>query len=115
MAKQIHNGKPVILRFYDGRVMTFPHKKAAAEYVGCMAYMLGTGRRSFPRLGFDMYDDTPENAAYAKRYRPHEVDAMIWPLWYLRKGLAPVSSYADVRLIGFIRKERKTGNDVQAR
>lgn len=95
--------------------MTFPHKKAAAEYVGCMAYTLSSGRRRFPVLGFDMYDDTPENAAYAKCYKPHKVDAMIWPLWYLRKGMAPASNYADARLIGSVRKERKTGNDVQAR
>lgn len=85
--------------------MTFPCKLAVARYVGCSQYRLSSGRRRFPRLGFDMYDDTPENAAYAKRYTTHETDAVIWPLWYLRKGAAPASSYADAGLIGFIRKE----------
>lgn len=99
---------PVILRFHDGRVLTFRSKMEAAEYVGCARYMLSCGRRRFPKLGFDMYDDTPENAAYAKRYKPHKADAMIWPLWYLRKGLAPASSYADCRVTGCIRREKNT-------
>ena len=82
---------PVILRFYDGRVMTFPRKDAAAEFVGCSPRILSSGRCRFPCLGFDMYDDTPENAAYRKRYTTHKTDVMIWPLWYIRAGFAPAS------------------------
>lgn len=55
-----------------------------------------------------MWPDTPENAAYRKVYTTHGADAMIWPLWYLRKGIAPASSYADCRVTGYIRREKNT-------
>lgn len=85
--------------------MVFPDKRAAAAYVGCSPSTLTPGRRRFPKLGFDMYDDTPDNAAYAKCYTTHETDTMIWPLWYLRKGLAPASSYGNKLEIGNVRRE----------
>lgn len=98
---------PVILRFHDGRVLTCRNKTEAAEYVGCTQAALSRSW-SHPRLGFDMWPDTPENAAYRKVYTTHKADAMIWPLWYLRKGLAPVSSYADCQVIGRIRRGENT-------